>query len=490
MIRSLFDCKVTACIREFVEFAREKSSFYGIMKISIRNDAFKREMSDRPDHPARREIRFVSEVPMIKKEMIAMLLAGGQGSRLGVLTDNVAKPAVSFGSKYKIIDFPLSNCINSGVDTVGVLTQYRPLRLNTHIGIGIPWDLDRNNGGVTVLPPYEKTENTDWYTGTANAIYQNLEFMEQYNPDYVLILSGDHIYKMDYEVMLDYHKANRADITIAVMPVPMEEASRFGIMVTDDNGRITEFQEKPEHPKSNLASMGIYIFNWKTLKSSLETLKDQSNLDFGMHVLPYCQENGKRLFAYEFNGYWKDVGTLGSYWQANMELIDVIPEFNLYEEFWRIYTRSDSIPPSFIASTAVTEQCMIGEGAEIAGEVIHSVIGAGVVIEEGAVVKDSIIMEDVHIGKGARLDRAIVAQNTKIGEGAVLGEGEDAVNTYKPKVYAFGLVTVGENSEIPAGVHIGRNTAIYGKTTPKDYPEGHLPSGGSVIRHNGKEETV
>ena len=270
---------------------------------------------------------------MIKKEMIAMLLAGGQGSRLGVLTEKVAKPAVAFGGKYRIIDFPLSNCINSGTDTVGVLTQYQPLRLNTHIGIGIPWDLDRNEGGVTVLPPYEKSTSSEWYTGTANAIFQNMDYMEQYNPDYVLILSGDHIYKMDYEVMLDFHKANKADVTIACMPVPIEEASRFGIMVTDDIGRITEFEEKPEHPSSNLASMGIYIFSWPALKEALMSLKDQNSCDFGKHVLPYCKEKGERLFAYEYNGYWKDVGTLGSYWEANMELIDIIPEFNLYEEF-------------------------------------------------------------------------------------------------------------------------------------------------------------
>ena len=263
---------------------------------------------------------------MIKKEMIAMLLAGGQGSRLGVLTAKVAKPAVSFGGKYRIIDFPLSNCINSGIDTVGVLTQYQPLRLNSHIGIGIPWDLDRNVGGVTVLPPYEKSSNSEWYTGTANAIYQNLEYMEQYNPDYVLILSGDHIYKMDYKIMLDYHKANNADITIAAMPVPMEEASRFGIVVTDEDNRITEFEEKPAQPKSNLASMGIYIFSWKVLKEALIKLKDQNECDFGKHVIPYCLENNKRIFAYEYNGYWKDVGTLSSYWEANMELIDIIPD--------------------------------------------------------------------------------------------------------------------------------------------------------------------
>ena len=269
---------------------------------------------------------------MIKKEMIAMLLAGGQGSRLGVLTQKVAKPAVSFGGKYRIIDFPLSNCINSGVDTVGVLTQYQPLRLNSHIGIGIPWDLDRNVGGVTILPPYERSKGSDWYTGTANAIYQNLEYMEAYNPEYVLILSGDHIYKMDYEVMLDYHKANNADITIAAMPVPIEEASRFGILITDEHNRITEFEEKPAVPRSNLASMGIYIFSWPVLKEALIKMKDEPGCDFGKHIIPYCHAKGDRSFAYEYNGYWKDVGTLGSYWEANMELIDIIPEFNLYEE--------------------------------------------------------------------------------------------------------------------------------------------------------------
>ena len=331
---------------------------------------------------------------MMKKEMIAMLLAGGQGSRLGVLTQKVAKPAVAFGGKYRIIDFPLSNCINSGIDTVGVLTQYQPLRLNTHIGIGIPWDLDRNEGGVTVLPPYEKSTNSEWYTGTANAIFQNLDYMQQYNPDYVLILSGDHIYKMDYEVMLDYHKANKADVTIACMPVPIEEASRFGIMVTDETGRVTEFEEKPEKPSSNLASMGIYIFSWPVLKEALIALKDQSNCDFGKHILPYCKDKGQRLFAYEYNGYWKDVGTLGSYWEANMELIDIIPEFNLYEEFWKIYTKGDIIPPQYIAGDAVTDQCLIGEGAEIYGEVHHSVIGPNVVIGRGTVVRDSIIMRN------------------------------------------------------------------------------------------------
>ena len=423
---------------------------------------------------------------MIKKEMIAMLLAGGQGSRLGVLTEKVAKPAVAFGGKYRIIDFPLSNCINSGIDTVGVLTQYQPLRLNTHIGIGIPWDLDRNVGGVTVLPPYEKSTSSEWYSGTANAIYQNMAYMETYNPDYVLILSGDHIYKMDYEVMLDYHKANNADVTIACMPVPIEEASRFGVMITDGNGKITDFEEKPEHPRSNLASMGIYIFSWPVLKESLQALKDQQGCDFGKHILPYCKDNGKRLFAYEFNGYWKDVGTLGSYWEANMELIDIIPEFNLYEEFWKIYTKGDIIRPQYIAAEATVERSIIGEGAEIYGEVHNSVIGADVKIEKGAVIRDSIIMRHSQIGEGTTIDKAIIAENVKVGTNVVMGVGEEAPNVLKPKIYSFGLVTVGENAVIPDNVKIGKNVCISGVTTAEDYPNGELPSGGAIVEKDGE----
>ena len=429
---------------------------------------------------------------MIKKEMIAMLLAGGQGSRLGVLTAKVAKPAVSFGGKYRIIDFPLSNCINSGIDTVGVLTQYQPLRLNSHIGIGIPWDLDRNVGGVTVLPPYEKSSNSEWYTGTANAIYQNLEYMEQYNPDYVLILSGDHIYKMDYKIMLDYHKANNADITIAAMPVPMEEASRFGIVVTDEDNRITEFEEKPAQPKSNLASMGIYIFSWKVLKEALIKLKDQNECDFGKHVIPYCFENNKRIFAYEYNGYWKDVGTLSSYWEANMELIDIIPVFNLYEEFWKIYTkndalppqytRTDTIPPQYIGENAYIEKSIIGDGTEIYGKVYNSVIGAGVVIEEGTVVRDSIIMNNSVIGKDSIVTKSIIAEDVQIGSHVELGAGEEAENVFKPQIYNSGLVTVGECSVIPDNVTVGKNTAISGETTIDDYQEGQLASGGIIIK--------
>ena len=405
---------------------------------------------------------------MIRKEMIAMLLAGGQGSRLGVLTADVAKPAVAFGGKYRIIDFPLSNCINSGIDTVGVLTQYQPLRLNSHIGIGIPWDLDRNNGGVTVLPPYERSDNSEWYTGTANAIYQNLRYMENYNPEYVLILSGDHIYKMDYELMLDFHKANQADITIATMPVPIEEASRFGIVIADEEKKILEFEEKPENPRSNLASMGIYIFSWKVLREALIAMKDQSSCDFGKHIIPYCFENQKRLFAYEYNGYWKDVGTLGSYWEANMELIDLIPEFNLYEEYWKIYTKSDNIEPQYIAPEGHVERSIIGEGSEIFGQVTGSVIGANVHIGKGSVVRDSIIMKDTVIGDGVIIDKSIVAENCSIGDGVVLGVGEEAPNKLNASVYSFGLVTIGEDSVIPANVRIGKNTAISGVTGKED----------------------
>ena len=411
-----------------------------------------------------------------------MLLAGGQGSRLGVLTKKVAKPAVAFGGKYRIIDFPLSNCINSGVDTVGVLTQYQPLRLNTHIGIGIPWDLDKNVGGVTILPPYEKSTSSEWYTGTANAIYQNIEYMESYNPEYVLILSGDHIYKMDYEVMLDFHKANNADVTIAAMPVPIEEASRFGILIADENKQITEFEEKPANPRSNLASMGIYIFSWKVLKEALLELSEQQNCDFGKHIIPYCFEQNKRLFAYEYNGYWKDVGTLGSYWEANMELIDIIPVFNLYEEFWRIYTKSDKLPPQYIADNAKIEKCIIGEGSEIYGEVYNSVIGSGVIIGAGTVIRDSIVMKDVVIGENCKIDKALIAENTKIGTGVELGIGEYAESKLDPKVYAFDLVTIGENSEVPDNVKVGKNTAISGVTLPEDYNNGVLESGDYIIK--------
>lgn len=423
---------------------------------------------------------------MVRKEMIAMLLAGGQGSRLGVLTSKVAKPAVAFGSKYRIIDFPLSNCINSGVDTVGVLTQYQPLRLNTHIGIGIPWDLDRNIGGVTVLSPYEKITNSEWYTGTANAIYQNLDYMESYNPEYVLILSGDHIYKMDYEVMLDFHKQNGADVTIAVMPVPMEEAKRFGIMITDGNGRITDFEEKPENPRSNLASMGIYIFSWKVLKEALLANAEQPGLDFGKHVIPYCHEQGSSLYAYEFNGYWKDVGTLNSYWEANMELIDIVPEFNLYEEYWKIYTKSSILPPQYLSADSVVEKSIIGEGSEIYGKVYNSVIGCGVTIGAGTVVRDSIVMNETTIGSDCELNKAIVAENVVIEDGVKLGVGEEVDNETDPHIYNHGIVTIGEKSVVPKGVSVGKNSVVFGVTDETDYKDGVLASGKTLIKAGDK----
>lgn len=419
---------------------------------------------------------------MIKKEMIAMLLAGGQGSRLGVLTSKVAKPAVSFGGKYRIIDFPLSNCINSGIDTVGVLTQYQPLRLNTHIGIGIPWDLDRNIGGVTVLPPYEKTINSEWYTGTANAIYQNLEYMESFHPEYVLILSGDHIYKMDYEVMLGFHKEKNAEVTIAVMPVPMEEARRFGIMITDENRRITDFEEKPANPRSNLASMGIYIFNWKTLREALLTNAQQPGLDFGKHIIPYCHGKGDSLYAYEFNGYWKDVGTLNSYWEANMELIDIVPEFNLYEEYWKIYTKSEILPPQYIADGSVVERSIIGEGSDIYGQVYNSVIGCGVMIGRDTIVRDSIIMNNTRIGEGCELYKVIAAENVRIENHVKMGFGEEVPNETDPHIYSDGIVTVGETSVIPEGVTVGKNTCIFGATSREDYTDNYLAGGKTLIK--------
>jgi glucose-1-phosphate adenylyltransferase len=424
---------------------------------------------------------------MVKKEMLAMLLAGGQGSRLGVLTSKVAKPAVSFGGKYRIIDFPLSNCINSGIDTVGVLTQYQPLRLNTHIGIGIPWDLDRNIGGVTVLPPYEKSNNSEWYTGTANAIYQNINFIETYHPEYVLILSGDHIYKMDYEVMLNYHKEKNADVTIATMQVPIEEANRFGILLTDENGRINDFEEKPENPSGNLASMGIYIFNWEVLKEALIKMATHPALDFGKHIIPYIHESKKQIYAYEFSGYWKDVGTLFSYWQANMELISLVPEFNLYEEYWKIYTKSDTLPPQYLGENSNIEKSIIGAGTRIYGNVYNSVIGCDVEIGEGTIVIDSIIMSHARIGKDCKIEKGILAENAQIGDGCQLGVGEEKESELQPEIYNHGIVTIGEDTEIPDHITIGKNTVIYGITKATDYKDATLRSGEAMLKVGDKQ---
>ena len=397
---------------------------------------------------------------MIKKEMIAMLLAGGQGSRLGVLTSKVVKPVVAFGGKYRIIEFPLSNCINSGIDTVGVLTQYQPLRLNTHIGIGIPWDLDRNYGGVTVLSPYEANENSDWYTGTANAIYQNIRYIDSFNPEYVLILGGDHIYKMDYQVMLDYHKANNADVTMAAMPVPIEEASRFGVLITDDTGRITDFEEKPAHPRSNLASMGIYIFTWSVLREALITNKDIPNCDFGMHVIPYCHKRGDRVFCYEFNGYWKDVGTISSLWEAYMGVLD--PEhsgINLFDENWKIYSRNSGMTGHRIGADAEVQNSMITDGCRIHGKVKHSILFAGVSVEPGAVVEDAVVMGGTVIKAGAQVRHCIIAENVVIGEnadvGEALSEGGQGVATVCAGVYIGDNAKIGPNAMVSENVKGG-----------------------------------
>ena len=421
------------------------------------------------------------------KEMIAMILAGGQGSRLYALTQKLAKPAVPFGGKYRIIDFPLSNCVNSDIDTVGILTQYQPLVLNEYIGNGQPWDLDRLYGGVHVLPPYQKASGSDWYKGTANAIYQNIAFIERYDPQYVIILSGDQICKQDYSDFLEFHKKKGAEFSVAVMEVPWEDASRFGLMVADEDDKITEFQEKPKEPKSNLASMGIYIFSWPVLQDALIKLKDQPNCDFGKHVIPYCHSKGDRLFAYEYNGYWKDVGTLSSYWEANMELIDIIPEFNLYEEYWKIYTKSEILPPQYVAKGGVIERSIVGEGSEIYGQVYNSVIGCGVTIGKDTVVRDSIIMNNTEIGASCELNKAIVAENTKIGDHVRLGVGEEAPNDTAPHIYCDGIVTVGEKSVVPANVSVGKNSVVFGITTADDYPDGYLASGKTLIKAGDKQ---
>jgi glucose-1-phosphate adenylyltransferase len=363
---------------------------------------------------------------MRSKECVAMLLAGGEGRRLGALTSKLAKPAVHFGGKYRIIDFTLSNCTNSGIDTVGVLTQYQPLVLNTYIGIGTPWDLDRKSGGVSVLPPFMEQSGGDWYKGTANAIYRNISFIEQYDPEYVLVISGDHIYKMDYDLMLDFHKSKEADATIAVIEVKWEEASRFGIMSTDDEDRITEFAEKPKEPKSNLASMGIYIFNWKMLKEYL--IKDEadpnSSKDFGKDLIPAMLRDQKGMFAYPFEGYWKDVGTIQSLWDANMDLLETVPEFNLNDKEWRIYSVNPCQPGQYIAPTAQIRRSLVNEGCWVSGDIDHSVLFYGVQVGEGSVIKDSVIMPGVQIGNNVKIYKAIIGEGTVVEDGCVIGDPE------------------------------------------------------------------
>jgi glucose-1-phosphate adenylyltransferase len=379
-----------------------------------------------------------------KKSCVAMLLAGGQGSRLGVLTRHVAKPAVPFGGKYRIIDFPLSNCSNSGIDTVGVITQYKPLELNSYIGSGAPWDLDISTGGVFVLPPFSRGEEGEWYKGTANAIYQNLAFITQYNPDLVLILSGDHIYKCDYTEMIATHVAREAALTVAVRQVPWEEAGRFGLMNTDDKGNITEFEEKPKKPKSNYASMGVYVFAWDKLRKYLEEDEadpDSAN-DFGRNIIPNMLAAGEHLVAFQFGGYWKDVGTVESLWDANMDLLTQPPPIDLHDRKWRIYARNVGEPPHFAAPQGDIRDSLITEGCEVFGKVRHSVLSADVCVCQGAVVEDSVIMPHTVIGKGALIRRAIVAENVVIGEGAVIGEESGAI------------AVVGSNTKVAPGFRL------------------------------------
>ena len=364
------------------------------------------------------------------KKCVAMLLAGGQGSRLGVLTRHRAKPAVQYGGKYRIIDFPLSNCVHSGIDTVGVLTQYQPLELNSYIGTGASWDLDNLTGGAYVLPPYVKGgEKGEWYSGTANAIYQNIYFIERYNPKYIVVLSGDHIYKMDYAKMIDFHEKNSADATIAVIKVPMEEASRFGIMNTDSDLRINEFEEKPKVPKNNMASMGVYVFTWEVVKKYLEEDANNPNSsnDFGKNIIPAMLNGGEKLFAYPFEGYWKDVGTVDSLWDANMDLLSDSPDLDLSDASWRIYSRNPNMPPQYVAKSADIKRSIITEGCSVYGTVRNSVLFAGVEIEEGAIVEDSIIMAETVIKKGSVVRRAIIDENTVIGQNAVIGEKDGKI---------------------------------------------------------------
>ncbi|MED4223903.1 glucose-1-phosphate adenylyltransferase [Neobacillus cucumis] len=366
---------------------------------------------------------------MVKKKCVAMLLAGGKGSRLNSLTKELAKPAVPFGGKYRIIDFTLSNCANSGIDTVGVLTQYQPLLLNSYIGIGSAWDLDRKDGGVTVLPPYTESSEVKWYTGTASAIFQNLNYLKQYQPEYVLILSGDHIYKMNYESMLEYHIEKRADVTISLIEVPWAEASRFGIMSTNEEMRITDFDEKPAHPKNNLASMGIYIFSWNVLKEYLE-MDDRdpnSSHDFGKDVIPMLLDEKKKLFAYPFKGYWKDVGTVQSLWEANMDLLGEDCDLDLFDNDWRIYSVNPNQPPQYISPDATVNESLINEGCTIDGNIDKSVLFQGVTVGKNTTIKESVIMPDAEIGKNCLIEKAIVPGEVKIPDGTVIRSLDDEI---------------------------------------------------------------
>ncbi len=399
----------------------------------------------------------------MKKDMIAMILAGGQGSRLGALTYTVAKPAVPFGSRYRIIDFPLSNCINSGIDTVGVLTQYQPLALNTYVGNGNPWDLDRSNGGAFILPPYQQVSGSDWYKNTANAIYQNIQFIDSFNPKYVLILSGDHIYKMNYNTMLTAHIKTGAAATIAVYEVPWDEASRFGIMNTDAEGQIVEFEEKPAEPKSNLASMGIYIFSYDVLRPALieDEQDENSSHDFGKNIIPKLLNSGHKLMSYTFSGYWKDVGTISSLWESNMDILDSPDEIDFRDASWRIYSRNPVKPAHYIAAGSSVKNSCMTDGCVVYGSVEHSVLSHSVRIEEGAVVKDSVLMPGVHVKAGAVVEKSIIGMNTVIGENAKIG-GSDGKGTpyYNNKICSNNISLIDGGLQIREGAVVPGNCMV------------------------------
>ncbi len=414
------------------------------------------------------------------KNVIALILAGGQGTRLGVLTERIPKPAVQFGGKYRIIDFTLSNCVNSGIFTIGVLTQYRPHTLNKHIGIGKPWDLDRKDGGVTILQPYSTLTESVWFKGTADAVYQNIEYVDEYDPEYIVVLSGDHIYGMDYSEFVYYHISKDALATIACMEVPWNEASRFGVMVADINGRITEFQEKPKEPKSNLASLGIYVFNWKFIREIL--IEDAKNLDsehdFGKNVIPHILETG-RVYAYFFEGYWKDVGTIQSYWEANLELTRPLPSFNLHDSNWRFYTKSEEMPPACVSSNAEVRNSIISEGCEIYGSVEKSVISQGVYIGNGSVVKNSVIMTKTYIGDNVYIENAVIGEEVIIEDNVKIGVGDFSESKYDKKVYNFITPVIGSQATIRKNCTIGKNVVI---GIDKEVPEGTIiESGGYLV---------
>jgi glucose-1-phosphate adenylyltransferase len=418
------------------------------------------------------------------KEIIALILAGGTGTRLGILTKLLAKPAVLYGGKYRIIDFTLSNCINSGIDTVGVLTQYRTLQLNNHIGIGKPWDLDRMNCGVTILSPFTRQQKGEWYSGTADAVYQNLHYIDEQNPKYVIVLSGDHIYKMNYSMMLDFHKKNNADLTISAIQIPLEEAHRYGIIHATDEGKIYGFEEKPPEPKSNLASMGVYIFKMDVLKKCLieDRSIEGSSHDFGKNIIPKLLNDGKNLWAYTFSGYWRDVGTIQAYYESNMDLITHVPQFNLFDHNWKIYTPNPVKPAHYIGESGYVSKSIISEGCMIFGQVKNSIIFPGVTIEENAFIEDSIIMSKSTVKSGSRLNCTIVGEKTTLGRNVRTGIGDYAENIFNSEIYKTKITVIGSDTIVPDNTNIGCNVVIDNKISAQDIPSSNIPSGYALLK--------